>query len=419
MRLRQVLINLVSNAVKFTESGTIAIAVASVGPGQARFSVSDTGIGVDQSAQATLLDPFAQADSSTTRRFGGTGLGLAICAQLVELMGGRLEFDSRLGKGSVFWFDIALVAARGVRRQPTAPAEADGSPDVTRPGARILLADDADINQIVGVALLERLGYRVDIVSNGAEALAAVQQTRYDAVLMDCLMPVMDGYEATARIRTLDGAARRTPIIAITASAMVGDREKCLAVGMNDYVSKPLDPTALAGALARCRPRHNPTRVEPKLLTNGAKRDGDGGGRDDGIDAGRDGGGRDDGIDAGSDGGSDDGIDAEIVEGLRKLELTIGSVAYATVCATFVRTCPTQVGELNDAVAAGDVATVRRLAHKLKGGMASFGAVRLSQLAATLEITEHSTDQLGVLAAELVRECARVEDILRRSVSSN
>ena len=253
LRLRQVLVNLAGNAVKFTDHGEVTIGVSALAD-RVRFRVADTGIGIDPSAGRTLLEPFSQADSSTTRRFGGTGLGLAICAQLVELMHGTLDFESTVGTGSTFWFDLPLAAAAppalaSVPAPPAAPmAAADPSP-----ATRVLLADDARINQLVGVAMLERLGCLVDVVANGAEAVEAVRRTDYDIVLMDCLMPVMDGYEATARIRSFEHGSRRTPIIALTASAMVGDREKCLAAGMDDYLAKPLDRSALAGVVARCR----------------------------------------------------------------------------------------------------------------------------------------------------------------------
>jgi len=252
LRLRQVLLNLASNAVKFTDRGSVTIAVAALGDGRLRFSVADTGIGIDPSSRQTLLDPFSQADSSTTRRFGGTGLGLAICAQLVELMGGTLDFDSVVGEGSTFRFDIPLPAAAPSTRPATAPAPEAPAPEDVPLGARVLLADDTHISRLVGVALLERLGYAVDVVANGAEAVDAVRHNRYDAVLMDCLMPVMDGYEATDHIRRLENDARHTPIIALTASALAGDRERCLAAGMDDYLAKPLDQSALAGVLSRC-----------------------------------------------------------------------------------------------------------------------------------------------------------------------
>ncbi|HTJ76302.1 MAG TPA: PAS domain S-box protein [Acidimicrobiales bacterium] len=252
LRLRQVLVNLASNAVKFTDAGTVTIAVAPTPAGRLRFLVRDTGIGIDEGARERLLEPFCQADSSTTRRFGGTGLGLTISAQLVGLMGGELDFKSRLGEGSTFWFDVPLPAAPV---PPPEPAVAVEEVDEIPAGACVLLADDAHINRLVGVALLERLGCRVDVATNGVEAVDAALRTRYDAILMDCLMPVMDGYEATHQIRRLESGAHHTPIVALTASAMVGDRERCLAAGMDEYLSKPLDRLALARVLGRCLAR--------------------------------------------------------------------------------------------------------------------------------------------------------------------
>ncbi|MDP1805683.1 MAG: PAS domain S-box protein [Acidimicrobiales bacterium] len=249
LRLRQVLVNLAGNAVKFTEHGSVNLGVSTRGDDRLRFCVSDSGIGIAPSARPTLLDPFSQADSSTTRRFGGTGLGLAICAQLVDLMNGTLDFDSTVDQGSTFWFDIPLPAA-----VPASTSTAIVASIAAPAAARVRLADDARITQLVGVAMLERMGCTVDVVTNGAEAVEAVLKKDYDVVLMDCLMPVMDGYEATARIRNLEAGSRRTPIIALTASAMVGDRERCLAAGMDDYLAKPLDRAALAGVVDRCRP---------------------------------------------------------------------------------------------------------------------------------------------------------------------
>jgi len=384
LRLRQVLINLIGNAIKFTEAGAVTLAVATVDHRLTRFSVSDTGIGVDPSAESTLLAPFVQAHRSSTR-FGGTGLGLAICVQLVELMGGTLEFKSRLGRGTIFWFDIALASSAGPESTSEPEPEPELAVDVVPSEARVLLADDAEINRIVGVALLNHLGYSVDVVADGAEALAAVQRNHYDILLMDCVMPVMDGYEATACVRRLRGPARHIPIIAVTASALVGDREKCLKAGMDDYVSKPLDRAALAVTLARYRPRHSPMRPVPQA--------GD-------IDTSRP--------------ERADEIRAETLEGLRQLEITIGSIAYAAVCETFRRTYPTQICELYEAVSAGDVALTGRLAHKLKGAAASMGARRVSELAADLERPGQGPDRLGALVAEIDQELAQVDALLGR-----
>jgi len=265
VRIRQVLTNLVGNAVKFTTVGSVTISARVPEPGRVRISVADTGIGIDPAVRATVLDAFGQADSSTTRRYGGTGLGLAICCQLVGMMGGVLDFASQPGVGSTFWFEVPLAeaygAAPGVAEASSPPASTEGkrsavaavssSGPSSGDGPRVLVADDNAVNQLVASLRLEKLGYRVDAVTTGEEAVLAVQRTRYAAVLMDCRMPVMDGYEATRRIRALAGPARATPIIAMTSSAMVGDREDCLGAGMDDYLSKPLDADMLAAAMAR------------------------------------------------------------------------------------------------------------------------------------------------------------------------
>jgi CheY-like chemotaxis protein/anti-sigma regulatory factor (Ser/Thr protein kinase) len=240
-RLRQILTNLAGNAVKFTDTGGVTVRVRRLETDDVeriRFEVVDTGIGIEPGARANLLDPFTQADASTTRRFGGTGLGLAICRRLIDLMGGTFDFESQPGEGATFWFDVALPAVGII-----APAR-----PVAATGARALVVDDSEINRIVAQDMLEALGFAVDAVGTGAEAVEAAP-AGYDLIVMDCLMPGMDGYEATARIRRLEGGPdnpRHTPIVAVTACVMPGDRERCLEAGMDDYLPKPLEPAALA-----------------------------------------------------------------------------------------------------------------------------------------------------------------------------
>jgi CheY-like chemotaxis protein len=243
----------VANAIKFTDEGGVAITVghrqldgAAV---ELRIEVADTGIGIPPTLQPALFGRFSQADSSTSRRYGGTGLGLAICKQLATLMDGDIGFDSEPGRGSRFRFTARC--ALGFAPQPGAePGEA--LPPLLHGGLRVLVAEDNQVNQLVIVAMLNKLGHRVDLVSDGREAVAAVQRGAYDLVLMDVQMPEMDGPTATRAIRRLDLPAARLPIIALTANAMAGHREEYLAAGMTDYVSKPIRMRDLLAAMARC-----------------------------------------------------------------------------------------------------------------------------------------------------------------------
>ena len=259
-RLRQILVNLIGNAIKFTERGTVRVAVtvnaATADVVVLRVAVADTGVGLSAAQQAGLFETFSQADASTTRKFGGTGLGLAICRQLVELMGGEIGVESEAGHGSTFWFTARL--ARTSEHEIAAASHAAGLQDAVEPSRplSILLAEDTPVNQMVATRMLTKLGHRVEVATNGAEAVAAVAHGRFDVVLMDCLMPEVDGYEATTRIRAVERGGR-LPIVALTASATIEDRERCLAAGMDDFISKPVRLVELAAALARA------TRTEP------------------------------------------------------------------------------------------------------------------------------------------------------------
>ncbi|MGA2115189.1 MAG: PAS domain S-box protein [Bryobacteraceae bacterium] len=258
-RLRQILSNLCANAVKFTERGGIVVdaSLASGANGKAtvRFTVTDTGIGIRPDKAAGLFAPFTQADASTTRRYGGTGLGLAISKQLAEMMGGTIGVDSREGRGSAFWFTAVFDLASPAPPQPADPGR-EGHSGMAPKGraARILVAEDNATNREVALAQLQKLGHQASAVANGAEAVEAVERGGFDLVLMDCQMPVMDGFEAARRIR---GSTRADiagiPVVAITAAAMRDDRDRCLRE-MNDYISKPVELEQLAGALAKWLP---------------------------------------------------------------------------------------------------------------------------------------------------------------------
>jgi len=249
-RLRQVLINLAGNALKFTERGSVRIEACCDGQNghlwTTRFAVIDTGIGIPLAARHRIFERFTQADASTARKYGGTGLGLSICRQLVGLMGGEIGIESEPGKGSTFWFTVPLVSARA---RPSA-SRSDAVPDRTqsRP-LRILLTEDNVINQDFVGTLLRRAGHTVDVVGDGKAAVAAVQARDYDVVLMDVHMPGMDGIEATRAIRTLPGPAARVPVVALTANAIKGDRERYLSAGMDDYVAKPIAMDDLSDAI--------------------------------------------------------------------------------------------------------------------------------------------------------------------------
>ena len=279
VRLRQVISNLASNALKFTSLGGVTLAVSAVAQDERmatlRFSVTDTGIGIPQEHATRLFTPFAQGDDSTTRKFGGTGLGLAISKQFVELMGGDIGFESEPGKGSSFYFTATF------EKQPFAiPPEIVRIPaslvalakNVSSRGGRILIAEDQHINCIVLLGILSRLGYSAESVSDGREAIKALQSTDYDLVLMDCQMPEMDGYQATRLIRDPATGVRnpQIPIIAVTASALSSDREQCIEAGMNDHMPKPIEPGVLKGILDKwLRPPQleAPPGLEPVPVT--------------------------------------------------------------------------------------------------------------------------------------------------------
>jgi len=274
-RLRQVLLNLLGNAVKFTGKGGISVRVspgaesgesgAETGESGAvvRFAVSDTGIGISREQQELIFQPFRQADGSITRRFGGTGLGLTISSKLVAMMNGRIWLESREGEGSTFFFTVRLPRADA----PAAPQPAEARSSLrARPGLSVLVAEDNPVNQRVIQRLLEARGHRATIARDGAAALDAFGRNSFDIVFMDVQMPQMDGLEATRRIRDIErSTGAHVPIVAMTAHAMKGDREQCIAAGMDDYLSKPIRIDALEAALARFGAGHPASAGEAEI----------------------------------------------------------------------------------------------------------------------------------------------------------
>ncbi len=520
-RIGQVLVNLIGNAVKFTEAGDVLVRVeradAETEDGEAlrlRISVRDSGPGIAPESQRNLFEPFAQADGSTTRRYGGTGLGLAISRRLAETMGGAMGMESSPGRGSTFWFtvrvrpsagarlvpslggrrvlvvdarpasrravteqleslgavvDVAedgpsalararagaaagqrhdvlvvdqalpepdgLAIARAVRADATlaglrvilmtsirAPAPADatsagvvaclvrpvrpaqltegvapplrgpvvpagssageatvdaGAPEASTPASAILVAEDNEINRLVAARTLERLGYRVECVKNGVEAVDAWTRGSFAAVLMDCQMPVMDGFEATARIRAAEGDRRHTPIIALTASALAGDRERCLAAGMDDYVAKPMTVEELAEVTARWLPAAGP----PADLHRPAR---------------------------------PSVLDGAVIADLRDVEAHGSAGFVSQVLGMFLSTAPERLRAMHDAQAAGDAPLLRRLAHGFRSSCGQMGATRMRELCAEVEerASEGPSAETAGLLEALDAEYEAVRDAL-------
>jgi two-component system CheB/CheR fusion protein len=279
LRVRQVLLNLVGNAIKFTAQGEIHVVVEAMepahdGPQRLRCSVIDTGIGIPRDKQGLLFQKFTQADSSSSRRFGGTGLGLAISRRLVELMGGEIGLTSEPDRGSTFWFTLAATDPPGpiavadpvsARDPAPVPTSRPAAPTATPCAHRVLLVEDNLTNQRLALNLLTKQGCLVNVASNGIEALALVRKHQYDVIFMDCHMPEMDGFSATDAIRRAEGPGRHVPIIAITASVLEEDKVRCRVAGMDDFISKPISAEDLEAALRRWIPltsdRHPPSPI--------------------------------------------------------------------------------------------------------------------------------------------------------------
>ena len=374
-RLRQVLLNLVGNAVKFTEAGEVAIAASlkDLGPGRAALTicVTDTGIGIPAEAAKTLFTEFGQVDSSVSRRFGGTGLGLAICKRLLDGMGGRIELESTPGVGSRFRFTVPLDKARSA-----AEAEAVAEPepiigDVSLTG-RVLVAEDNPTNQLITAAVLDKYGLRVDLVSNGIEAVDAVRSIPYDLVLMDMQMPEMDGLEATIAIRQLPGKAGEIPIIGVTANAFREDHERCREAGMQDIVTKPFRWSDLAKRMTRYLPSTSrPAGADPL-----------------------------------------DSLEAANPAAYTKLVDDIGEESAQAILDVFLRDARARLQRMIAHAESRNAKALEREAHALKGSIEMLGFERLTFASSMLEIAvkEGGTpDEAAELIRSLQAEFATVE----------
>ena len=383
VRLRQVLLNLVSNAIKFTPRGAVGVRAALADGNLIRFEVIDTGIGIAADKHANIFSAFSQADESTTRHFGGTGLGLAIAREIITLMGGAIGFDSEQDKGSTFWFTLPLPRA-------AAPAAtAPGSAAHSHAGKRVLLAEDDPVNAEVARAMLLAHDIETVIVQDGAAALAAANSgAAFDLIFMDCQMPTLDGFAATRQIREHEIRARlpRRPVIALTAHAIAGYREQCLEAGMDDYLTKPFDQAALANMLQSWL---GAERVEYAVT---------------GV--------------AVPDAGEDPVLDPKAISFLRTLDAGQEGGLLKRLVSLFLETAPAYVAQIR-AHRIDNLAEVERAAHSLKSTAGRMGAAKLSELAMTIELAARSgaEDRIRSQVPALEYAWSRVDPALRALIA--
>jgi diguanylate cyclase (GGDEF)-like protein len=372
-RIRQVLINLLGNALKFTERGSVTLTVERIDEGrQLRFSVCDTGIGVGKELQSVIFDSFTQADTSTTRRYGGSGLGLSICKQIVRLLGGEIGVDGTPGHGSDFWFTTPCITGAS----SPAPRPATGKL-VSRTG-RILIAEDNATNQLVASGMLRMLGCTSGIARNGIEAVAAWRDGDWDLILMDCSMPEMDGLQATIAIRGQEAdVGRHLPIIAMTANTLPADIERCKAAGMDDHLPKPLTLDALAACLTQWLHWHAEPLASVELAADMA---------------------------------GNPPLDTTVLKRLREILGTSVSEAIRP----FLEDIPNYLIELESGIAEGNASTLRNISHVIKGAASNLGAVAMASVAREMELQAEAgaLSEASELLLRLRTEFAIIEPAL-------
>lgn len=380
-RLRQILLNLTSNAVKFTDSGKVDISVDVVrkraGYAQLRFAVEDTGIGIPAEAQQTVFEHFTQVDPSASRQHGGAGLGLAICKRLIDLMEGAIGVVSEVGKGSTFWFELefpteqSAYAVSGFRRRTRQHGAPRGD------GQRILLAEDSPTNQLVAKSILEDAGYQVDVVADGYEVLERLEAADYDLILMDVSMPMMDGIEATKRIRQTPGPSG-VPIIAMTAHAFTEDRQRCLDAGMGDHLSKPFEKNDLLWAVHRNLGRTAGDRMGRRRRV----------------------------------------LDTEA---LSQLEADTDPATLPTLIDSFLTEARQRAGRLEKAAERGDLGAMEHEAHALKSSSQTFGAADLHSRAKAIEhacLNRHR-DEAAALCEKITELADAAADALKERFAAS
>ncbi len=403
VRLRQVLTNLIGNAIKFTQEGEVRLEIQLTAETQdtvrLRFEVRDTGIGISQEAQQRIFDAFAQADTTTTRRFGGTGLGLTISRLLIEAMGGQLQVSSTPGSGSSFWFEVVLGKQRADARVLKDASVAEPPSPVPQHLLKgcVLVAEDHPVNQELVLAMLGKIGVEAVICSNGCEALVALEGAHFDAILMDCQMPEMDGFAATAAIRTREQSSTRPghiPIIALTANALSSDRDRCLAAGMDDYLSKPFTHDQLRTTLMRwlaLSQQETPEQAKSPEPSPGSTQE-------------------------------NGTLNISALKAIRQLDPQGKKGLLAKVVRSYLTDADQRLDKLQAAVQASDAQMLRKVAHAMKSASANVGADRLAAQFKELEALAQTAkavpgdmlpEGVQVLVSSLVAEYDQVAKALQ------
>lgn len=398
IRLRQVLTNLLSNAIKFTHSGEVSVSAVIFEQTATELSlqirVQDTGIGIAAENQDRIFESFSQADSSTTRNYGGTGLGLAISKQLIEIMGGNIGFSSELGHGTTFWFDLKLKSTDQTLSHDTLSVSTIAEQQIKLQG-KVLLVEDHPVNQQYAVKILSGLGVNVDLAGNGVEALRRLQEQNYDLVLMDCQMPEMDGYLATELIRQKEqkNGAPRLPIIALTANAMLEDRQRCISAGMDDYLSKPFTKAQIVMLLQRWLPDASASiaieeppvtsAVEPVMTV------------------------------------ADAPLALAAIEQLR--EMDDDGRFLNCIIEAYLEKSLTDIEQLNEGLALSDSEALRKAAHSFKSSSYNLGAHKLAELCKMLEMMgrKNNLDQAASLCLDINAEYRRAREALIKIQEKN